>query len=192
VGFQPYLNQTVISMTTCLLSLLCSIIGSIELYLAIQKQMENELLSSKDYYILSIDIFKMLNLNVENRNPDGKAYLEEKYAEYCEFMKKSNTIEKRLLDKLTTLPYFENPSQSSIKNSYTNLSKKLYNNNLLTNIDHCFYNKNNMEYSKTNTDNISEQSNFSMITSVNPTPTPSEKNVRFLDNDTVNSPDSNI
>jgi hypothetical protein len=95
--------------------------------------MENELLSSKDYYILSIDIFKMLNLNVENRNPDAKAYLEEKYAEYCEFMKKSNTIEKKILDQLSTMPYFKKSSKLFIKDKYINLSKPISNNKLLTN-----------------------------------------------------------
>ena len=59
VGLQPYMKQDIISVMTCLLSLICGIIGSIELFLAIQTQMENELLTSKDYYLLSIDIFKM-------------------------------------------------------------------------------------------------------------------------------------
>ena len=54
IGFQPYLAQSVISMITCLLALICSIIGSIELYLAIQKSMEIELVVSKDYYLLLI------------------------------------------------------------------------------------------------------------------------------------------
>ena len=40
VGLQPYATQEAISMTTCVLALVCSIIGSIELYLAIQKSME--------------------------------------------------------------------------------------------------------------------------------------------------------
>lgn len=177
VGFQPYISQTVISMLTCLLSLLCSIIGSIELYLAIQKQMENELISSKDYYILSIDIYKMLNLNIENRTPDGKAYLEEKYSEYCEFMKKSNTIEKRLLDQLTQLPYFEKPSQLSI----TSLAKQISSKNI-------FYSDLNSSYSKSINDNTSEKSILSTVTSGNP----NEKSVRFLDNNTDDTPDCNI
>jgi hypothetical protein len=177
VGFQPYISQTVISMLTCLLSLLCSIIGSIELYLAIQKQMENEMISSKDYYILSIDIYKMLNLNIENRTPDGKAYLEEKYAEYCEFMKKSNTIEKRLLDQLTQLPYLEKPSQLSI----TSLAKQISSKNI-------FYSDLNSSYSKSINDNTSEKSNLSTVTSGNP----NEKSVRFLDNNTDDTPDCNI
>lgn len=188
VGFQPYISQKVISMLTCLLSLLCSIIGSIELYLAIQKQMENELLSSKDYYILSIDIFKMLNLNLENRNPDGKAYLEEKYSEYCEFMKKSNTIEKKLLDQLSPLPYIEKHSQLTITNrdNYNNLSKNVSNNNLLTNIDPYFYSQTTSSYSKANTENTSGKTNITTTTFGNTT----EKNVRFLDNDNTKDDDN--
>jgi hypothetical protein len=54
VGFEKYINQNVISLTTCLISLTCGIIGSVELYLAIQTLIENELNSSKAYYLLSV------------------------------------------------------------------------------------------------------------------------------------------
>ena len=67
IGLQSYIAQSVISMTTCLLALICSIIGSIELYLAIQKSMESELSVSKDYYILGIEIYKTLTLSSINR-----------------------------------------------------------------------------------------------------------------------------
>lgn len=100
VGFQPYIPQAEISIITCLLSLLCSIIGSIELYLAIQTQMESELISSKDFYLLSIDIFKMLALDSVNRPVEGPNYLADKYKDYCEFFKKSNTITRRMKDTL--------------------------------------------------------------------------------------------
>lgn len=100
VGFQPYIPQAEISIITCLLSLLCSIIGSIELYLAIQTQMESELISSKDFYLLSIDIFKMLALDPINRPIEGPNYLADKYKDYCEFFKKSNTVSKRMHDTL--------------------------------------------------------------------------------------------
>ena len=98
----------------------------------------------------------MLNLNVENRNPDAKAYLEEKYAEYCEFMKKSNTIEKKILDQLSTMPYLKKSSKLYINDKYINLSNPISSNKLLTNIS----------YSKENT-NLSTN----------------EKSVRFLDNE---------
>jgi hypothetical protein len=104
VGLQPYLKQPIISVCTCLLALICSIIGSIELYLAIQKSMEIELCVSKDYYLLSIDIYKTLSLNSVHRPIPAKEYLEKKYNEYVKLMEKSNLITKRMEDKLAPLP----------------------------------------------------------------------------------------
>jgi len=103
VGFQPYIEQGTISAITCLLSLTCGIIGSIELYLAIQSQMENELIVSKEYYLLSTSIFKMLSLSLNNRKISGLDYLEECYNTYTELVDKSNVIGRRIKDKLTPI-----------------------------------------------------------------------------------------
>lgn len=116
VGLQPYVAQGTISVITCLLALLCSIIGSIELYLTIQKSMENELLSSKDYYILSIDIFKTLSLSKEHRPIPAKEYLDKKYNEYVKLFESSNLLLKKLHDKLNPLPN-DMPSTPSIRNN---------------------------------------------------------------------------
>ena len=104
VGLQPYLQQGTISIMTCLLALVCSIIGSIELYLTIQKSMENELMSSKDYYILSIDIFKTLTLGKEHRPIPAKEYLDKKYNEYVKLYENSNLLARKMTDKLNPLP----------------------------------------------------------------------------------------
>jgi len=104
IGLQPYLEQGTISMMTCLLALICSIIGSIELYLTIQKSMENELMSSKDYYILSIDIFKTLALSKEHRPVPAKEYLDKKYSDYVKLFENSNLLSRRITDKLNPLP----------------------------------------------------------------------------------------
>jgi hypothetical protein len=104
VGLQPYLDQGTISVMTCLLALLCSIIGSIELYLTIQKSMENELMSSKDYYLLSIDIYKTLTLSKEHRSIPAKEYLDEKYNEYVKLFESSNLLDRKITDKLNSLP----------------------------------------------------------------------------------------
>ena len=100
VGLQPYIDQQLISVITCLLSLTCGIIGSIELFLAIQSRMENELMASKDYYILSIEIFKVLTLDRENRSTDGKAFLETSYGTYVKLIENSNIIDKKIADML--------------------------------------------------------------------------------------------
>jgi hypothetical protein len=103
VGLQPYLAQGVISVATCLISLTCGIIGSIELYLAIQTQMETELIQSKEYYILGIEIYKVLNLDVTNRTVDGKLFLDDKFAIYEKLIEKSNIINKKYEDFLTPI-----------------------------------------------------------------------------------------
>ena len=103
VGFQSYINQSTISLATCLISLTCGIIGSIELYLAIQSRMENELNTSKSYYLLSVDIFKYLALDREHRDIAGDLYMDKTYETYCKLFENSNILFKKLLDKLTPL-----------------------------------------------------------------------------------------
>jgi hypothetical protein len=104
VGFQPYLKQGAISITTCILALTCSIIGSIELYLAIQKGMENEFASQQSYYLLGVDIFKNLSLAREHRPIPAKEYLDKCYNEYVKLTENSNAVIKNLEDKLSPLP----------------------------------------------------------------------------------------
>lgn len=101
VGLQPYADQGTISMITCVLALTCSIIGSIELYLSIQKGMESEMISQKEYYLLSVDIFKTLTLSKTHRPIPAKEYLERIYSDYCKLVESSNAVAKQLDDKLT-------------------------------------------------------------------------------------------
>jgi len=104
VGMTPYMEQGAISLTTCLLALVCSIIGSVELYLAIQRGMECEMVSQRDYYLLSVDIFKTLSLSREHRPVPAKDYLEKCYNTYCRLAESSNALAKKVEDKLCPLP----------------------------------------------------------------------------------------
>ena len=103
VGLQTYMDQSTISAVTCLLGLSCGIIGSVELFLGIQSQMENELLMSKDFYLLSIDIYKILSLESGNRNIDLRAYLDERFSMYSKLFENCNMIDKRIMDNLTPI-----------------------------------------------------------------------------------------
>jgi hypothetical protein len=103
VGLQTYLPQTYISVISCLLSLSCAIITSIELYLGIQKTMENELLASKDFYLLAIDIYKMVTIDVLDRLVNPRAYLEDKYKHYCKLIENSDLVVKKLADNLVAI-----------------------------------------------------------------------------------------
>jgi hypothetical protein len=104
VGLQPYLNQQTISATTCIISLIVGIIGSVELYLSIQNQMELELSLSKDFYALAINIFRILNLERENRNTDPHAFLDNIYSDYHNLIQKSNLLKSKIDDELIKIP----------------------------------------------------------------------------------------
>lgn len=110
VGSQNYVKQETISGITCLLSLICSIIGSIELFLSIQKRVENELISSRDYYLLSIDIQKTLLLNREHRPIPAKDYLEKVYNTYIKLTEQSNLVKKAVKDELADIRPLTQPS----------------------------------------------------------------------------------
>ena len=100
VGLQPYLEQGYISLITCGVSLITGVITSIELFIGVQSSMEVELNSSKDFYILAIDIFRMLSLTAENRGIDGKTFLDEKYQVYCKLVETSDIIGKKMKENL--------------------------------------------------------------------------------------------
>lgn len=105
VGLTGYMSQNGISMMTCLLSLASAIIASIELYLGIQKNMETEMMASRNFLILGYDIYKTLNLDREHRKVNGKVYIDEKYNEYVKLVEQANLIHnKRLKDALAPVP----------------------------------------------------------------------------------------
>jgi hypothetical protein len=105
VGLQPLLEQPVISGITCLIGMCMGILSAYELYLGIQANMELELKQSKDFYTLSIDLFKTLSLRRENRGEEGKDYLNKKYSQYVKLVEASNLLKRKLsVDTLTTIP----------------------------------------------------------------------------------------
>jgi hypothetical protein len=100
VGLQPYIPQGTISLTNSLIALTCGIIGSIELYFGIQKRLENDMISQRDYYLLSIDIFKTLSLSPEHRPIPSKDFLEKSYNTYTKLIESSSTLARVKGDQL--------------------------------------------------------------------------------------------
>ena len=94
VGLQPYVSQGIISVLCCSISLICGIISSVELFLGMQNIMEKELVSSKDFYILSSDIFKTLSIERPYRMVNGINYLENIHTKYCNLIEQCNLINK--------------------------------------------------------------------------------------------------
>jgi len=124
VGLSKFVNQDLVSVITCLVSLVCGIVGSIELFLSIQSNMENELNVSKEYYLLAIDIQKVLILARDNRPPNAKEILEEKFQQYHKLFEASQIIDKKIKDRLAPLPrdYMTRDALGSSSASYTPIS----------------------------------------------------------------------
>jgi len=103
VGLVNYVKQEHVSLITCLISLTTGIITSIELYLGLEKSMNNELEKNRDFYLLGIDIYKTLQLKRENRNVDGSTYLEQCISMYSKLYENSNVLVKNIKDQLTVI-----------------------------------------------------------------------------------------
>jgi hypothetical protein len=119
VGMTPYMKQGDISLLTCLLSLVSAILASIELYLGIQKNMEQELIASRNFLLLAYSIYKVLNLQVEHRVEKGRLFLDETYNEYIKLVENANlTKSKRMKDALApideSMKYTSTPTSSKI------------------------------------------------------------------------------
>jgi hypothetical protein len=105
VGLGEYLKQQDVSLITCLLSLSSAIIASIELYLGIQKSMENEFVSSQKFTLIAYNIFKTLRLKAEHRSLNGKVYLDEIYQDYIKIIENSKLVHsKKIKDALAPIP----------------------------------------------------------------------------------------
>ena len=82
VGLNVFINQTIVSTITCLISFLVSSISSVELFLSIQRRSDQELMSYKQFYSLSVKINTTLLLKKEHRQGDGDTFLTQVLGEY--------------------------------------------------------------------------------------------------------------
>jgi hypothetical protein len=118
VGLAEYLKQQDVSLITCLLSLSSAIIASIELYLGIQKSMENEFISSQKFTLIAYNIFKTLHLKAEHRSMNGKVYLDEIYQDYIKIVENSKLVHsRRIKDALAPVPEAFKINNSSFSSS---------------------------------------------------------------------------
>jgi hypothetical protein len=101
IGLTAYASQDVVSTVNCIMSMVCSIITSIELYLNLQKRIEVELTSYRAYYMLSIKIANTLHLEREHRQvKDGTSFLLEVENEYRQLFNEANVHQQTLDDNL--------------------------------------------------------------------------------------------
>jgi hypothetical protein len=78
--------------------------------------MDSELMLSKDYYALAIEIYKCLTLSREHRSEEPKSYLDNKYSQYISLTEASALLSKKMkTDLLATVP--DNYENVSIKSN---------------------------------------------------------------------------
>jgi hypothetical protein len=127
--------QQQVSVINCLISLVCGIIVSVELYLQIEKAMSVEYDVSKSYYLLSIEIQRFLLTNRANRTIDCQPFLDKSYNQYTKLFENSRLLKKSIHDTLTDLKDEDKiagvtitPTQSSVLNRQTEaITQSIYN-----------------------------------------------------------------
>ena len=89
-----FLNQELISIVSCSISMLITILTSIKLYMKIQENSMQEQELAVSFKTLALDIFKILSLPEEDRGIDGLIYLNKIYGKYVNLVENSQILNK--------------------------------------------------------------------------------------------------
>lgn len=117
VSFSAFISQDRTSMLCSFVSLLTTIITSTEMYLSIEKSMISELDVSRSYYLLSVDISKILKLDRHNRTIEANTFLDSCVSSYKNLFSSSVVLNTRIKDKLVEVdpePFGWKPSSDEL------------------------------------------------------------------------------
>jgi len=108
VGLNNFINQDIVSVITCLISLMCACISSIELFLQLHQSTETSLIAYQGYEILSRKISSTLKLERKNREVHGLPFLTSVLNEYNKLFESSLVLKININDKLISYKPTEN------------------------------------------------------------------------------------
>ena len=94
VGSDGFLNQEVISIVSCSISMLITILTSIKLCMKINENQQQEQELAVQFKTLALDIFKILSLPEKDRGIDGLVYLNKTYSKYVNLVENSQILNK--------------------------------------------------------------------------------------------------
>lgn len=118
VGLVTYLPQQEVSVINCGLSLISTIITSVELFLGIQASMKKELIAQREFYLIAIELYIVLSLQRNHRSENGRRYLEQVLSKYEKLIENSEVIRTKISDKLLpVLSRTEDPESISANNN---------------------------------------------------------------------------
>ena len=103
VGLSQFIQQDAVSVMTCLLSLMCGCISSIELFMNINKNQEIELDAYRGFTTLAVKLSSTLKLERENRDAHGVQFLTNVISEYNRLFENSLVLISDIDDKLINL-----------------------------------------------------------------------------------------
>ena len=89
VGADTFLNQEVVSVVGCSISMVITILTSIKLYMKITENSTAEQELAISFKSLALDIFKTLSLPEGDRGTDGLVYLNKVYNKYVNLVENS-------------------------------------------------------------------------------------------------------
>ena len=92
VGSDPFLDQEVISVTNCVISMIITILTSVKLYMKIAESASAEQELAISFKSIALDIFKTLSLPEEKRGIDGMVYLNKVYGKYINLVENSAVL----------------------------------------------------------------------------------------------------
>lgn len=111
------------------ISMFIAVLTSIKLYLNLSSQVNEEVGLSKDFYILSIDIFKVTQLNPEDRHIDPLEFVNSSYSRYIKLIEASSLLRKNIkndeLVKIDIRRYLGESSASSVSSSDNPLTNEV-------------------------------------------------------------------
>jgi len=119
VGSDYFLEQELISLVSCGISIIITILTSIKLYMKINETLSTEQELSIKYKILSLDIFKFLSLTNEERGIKEIEFLNKVYGNYIKLIEQSDIIFNDKKDQLIKIEFLEN-DDTSISTGETN------------------------------------------------------------------------
>ena len=119
------------NIITTAISMAITILSSTKLYLNLSNNINSEIDLSKAYYILSINIFKMIMLRPNDQNPN--TFLDASFAEYSKLIETSSLLYKNIKKDLLNIDeYFKDGKISDDTSSISSDSSPRTHNILLT------------------------------------------------------------
>ena len=100
---QEYMPQYYITVINSVFGLCVSVICSVELYLGISVQLSKAAMLTKEFYELSIEIFKVLSMDINNRTENPMTFLESVFGRYSSLYANKDIVKFHIQDQLIPL-----------------------------------------------------------------------------------------